>query len=60
MNFNYLRLFISFMLVLIFLNGCAEGQFANKNFKHDTPLIKEDIRKRLAKYSRLATVILSG
>ena len=45
MNFNYLRLFISFMLVLIFLNGCAEGQFANKNFKHDTPLIKEDIRK---------------
>ena len=45
MNFNYLRLFISFMLVLILLNGCAEGQFANKNFKHDTPLIKEDIRK---------------
>ena len=45
MNFNYLRLFISFMLVLIFLNGCAEGQVANKNFKHDTPLIKEDIRK---------------
>ena len=45
MNFNYLRLFISFMLVLIFLNGCAEGQFGNKTFKHDTPLIKEDIRK---------------
>ena len=46
MNFNYLRLFISFMLVLIFLNGCAEGQFANKNFKHDAPLIKEDIKKK--------------
>ena len=46
MNFNYLRLFISFMLVLVFLNGCADGQFANKTFKHDTPLIKDDIKKQ--------------
>ena len=46
MNFNYLRLFISFMLVLIFLNGCADGKFANKTFKHDTPLIKEDIKTK--------------
>ena len=45
MNFKYLKLLTSFILVLIFLNGCAEGQFANKKFKHDTPLIKEDIRK---------------
>ena len=46
MNFNYLRLFISLILALVFLNGCADGQFANKNFKHNTPLIKEDIKKK--------------
>ena len=45
MNFNYLRLLISFILAFTLLNGCADGQFANKTFKHDTPLIKEDIRK---------------
>ena len=46
MNFNYLKLFISLMLALIFLNGCVDGKYAgNKTFKHDTPLIKEDIRK---------------
>jgi len=46
MNFKYLKLFISFLFVLTFLNGCADGQFANKTFKHDTPLIKkEDIKK---------------
>ena len=46
MNFKFLRLLISFLFVLIFLNGCADGQFANKTFKHDTPLIKDDIKKQ--------------
>ena len=40
MNFNYLRLFISFMLALVFLNGCADGQFANKNFKSSDAISK--------------------
>ena len=45
MNFKFLRLLISFILSFTLLNGCADGQFANKTFKHDTPLIKEDIKK---------------
>ena len=33
-------LFITFLL-----SGCAAVKEANKPFKHNTPLIKEDIRK---------------
>ena len=46
MSFKHLKLFVPFILAFILLNGCADGQFANKTFKHDTPLIKEDIKKQ--------------
>ena len=38
-----LSLFILITLALI-LNGCANSKY-NKPFKHNTPLIKDDIRK---------------
>tara|TARA_B100000965_G_scaffold60394_1_gene46320 strand:+ start:7452 stop:8996 length:1545 start_codon:yes stop_codon:yes gene_type:complete len=34
-----------FMLIAFILSGCAAVKDANKPFKHNTPLIKEDIRK---------------
>ena len=33
------------MLIAFILSGCAAVKDANKPFKHNTPLIKEDIRK---------------
>ena len=41
---NYIK--TSSLLILIFLlTGCANSQFAkNKPFKHNTPLIKTDMR----------------
>ena len=31
-------------IIFLSLTGCAE-KFANKKFKHDTPLIKQDVKK---------------
>ena len=37
-------LFFAFLILI--LNGCASGQLGKtKTFKHNTPLIKDDIRK---------------
>ena len=46
MNFKKNISFLILPLVLIFLTGCA-GSFPKKSgsFKHDTPLIKTDIKK---------------
>ena len=41
---RYLSLFILFTFALV-LNGCASNSKYNKPFKHNTPLIKDDIRK---------------
>ena len=35
---------ILFSIIFLSLTGCAE-KFANKKFKHDTPLIKQDVKK---------------
>ena len=51
---NYLSIFILFSLAL-FLNGCAQY---NKPFKHNTPLIKDDIRK--AGQSEIAKTLEMG
>ena len=51
---NYLSIFILFSLA-IFLNGCAQY---NKPFKHNTPLIKDDIRK--AGQSEIAKTLEMG
>ena len=34
------------VFTIAFLNGCADGQFKSKGFKHNTPLIKDDIKKQ--------------
>ena len=32
------------VMFVLFLNGCANNQFGKKPFKHNTPLIKDDIK----------------
>ena len=40
-----MKLTLAFSIVL-FLNGCATGEFKkSKSFKHNTPLIKDDVKK---------------
>ena len=45
----YIKLIIKFALfsfLILFLNGCATGKSGkSKPFKHNTPLIKDDVRK---------------
>ena len=47
MNIKFVKIIVSFLIVLFALHSCASNQWkkANKPFKHITPLIKEDIRK---------------
>ena len=40
---KYLSIFVVISLAII-LNGCTNSKY-NKPFKHNTPLIKDDIRK---------------
>ena len=40
---KYLSIFTLVTIALV-LNGCANSKY-NKPFKHNTPLIKDDIRK---------------
>ena len=42
---NFINLFVLLFLIL-FLNGCQTVQKANKPFKHNTPLIKDDVREK--------------
>ena len=46
MNFRLIKIFVLFSFLVLSLTGCASGQFGkSKTFKHNTPLIKEDIKK---------------
>ena len=46
MNFRLIKIFALFSFLVLSLTGCASGQFGkSKTFKHNTPLIKDDIRK---------------
>ena len=47
MNIKSLKIISLFSLLILFLNGCASNTLSKKSkgFKHDTPLIKDDIRK---------------
>ena len=46
MNFKLIKIFVLFSFLVLSLTGCASGQFGkSKTFKHNTPLIKEDIKK---------------
>ena len=43
---NYLKIFISLIFLTILVSGCtATGKKKPKAFKHDTPLIKTDVKK---------------
>ena len=44
-NKNFINLFVLLFLIL-FLNGCQTMKKANKPFKHNTPLIKDDVREK--------------
>ena len=48
MNTKSLKIIILFsMIATLFLSGCtSEGKLGVKKFKHNTPLIKEDIKKK--------------
>ncbi len=46
MNFKLIKIFVLFSFLALSLTGCASGQFGkSKTFKHNTPLIKDDIKK---------------
>ena len=48
MNTKNLQIFLVIIFSVIFLNGCATGPMSkgkSKGFKHNTPLIKEDVKK---------------
>ena len=46
MNIKLIIKFVLFSFLILFLNGCATGEFKKaKPFKHNTPLIKDDVRK---------------
>ncbi len=48
MNFKNIKFFILFSIFsALLLSGCAtDGKFGAKKFKHNTPLIKDDIKKK--------------
>jgi len=46
MNTKSIKTFAFFAFLILILNGCASGQFKKtKTFKHNTPLIKDDVKK---------------
>jgi len=46
MNTKSIKTFAFFAFLILILNGCASGQSEKtKTFKHNTPLIKQDIKK---------------
>ena len=47
MNFRLIKIFVLFSFLALSLAGCASSQRGNesKPFDHNTPLIKEDIKK---------------
>ena len=42
---NYYKIIISFIFVIFFVTGCAQPGKKVKGFKHDTPLIKTDVKE---------------
>ena len=48
MNIKFSKIFVIFVLFAsILLSGCtSDGKFGIKKFKHETPLIKDDIKKK--------------
>jgi len=47
MNIKSIKIFILLSFFILFLNGCSSGKFTKSgNFKHNTPLIKGDIKTK--------------
>ena len=51
MYIKSIKIIASFLILLFVLNSCANNPYSKKTkpFKHNTPLIKEDIRKMAGK-----------
>ena len=47
MNIKKLISIFGLIIFVMFLNSCANNQFGKKPFKHNTPLIKDDIKKQV-------------
>ena len=45
MKKNYYKIVISFIFIIFFFTGCAQPGKKVKGFKHDTPLIKTDVKQ---------------
>ena len=45
MKKNYYKIIISFIFIIFFITGCAQPGKKVKGFKHDTPLIKTDVKE---------------
>ena len=45
MKNNYYKIILSLILIIFFMTGCAQPGKKVKGFKHDTPLIKTDVKK---------------
>ena len=45
MNMNYYKLVAGFIFIIFFITGCAQPSKKVKGFKHDTPLIKTDVKE---------------
>jgi type IV pilus assembly protein PilQ len=45
MNIKSIKILLLFSFLIFVLNGCASTQIKSKPFKHNTPLIKDDIKK---------------
>ena len=55
---------IIFSVALLVLTGCSSKKHAKKGFKHDTPLIKQDVKKlgkkELEKSAEMGPVPVEG
>ena len=48
MNIKSVKIFVLFSFLIFILNACAQGsKSVFKDFKHNTPLIKEDVKNKL-------------
>ena len=43
---NFFKTIVSLIILVLFVSGCTTtGKKGSKGFKHDTPLIKTDVKK---------------
>ena len=50
---NYLKTILSLIILVLFVSGCTTtGKKGSKGFKHDTPLIKTDVKKMISEFGK--------